>query len=233
MFNFKISKVCKLSTCYSFCAHLFILGTLLLSGCAVTPSSIVQTPTTAKAQPAQHANPGDGSIYHAAAYRPLFEDRRPRMVGDTLTIAIVENTSATKDGGSSASKKGAVDGSITTSLGSPVPRATFNASSNNSYEDKAAANSSNKFNGSITVTVIDVLPNGYLSVSGDKQIAFDKGTEFVRFSGVVNPDFITQGNNVSSTKVADARIEYRTNSRLDAAEVVNILAKFFLSFIPL
>jgi len=70
-------------------------------------------------------------------------------------------------------------------------------------------------------------------VSGEKQIAFDRGAEFVRFSGVVNPDTITLGNNVPSTKVADARIEYRTNSQLDAAQVVSILARFFLSLSPL
>jgi flagellar L-ring protein precursor FlgH len=70
-------------------------------------------------------------------------------------------------------------------------------------------------------------------VSGEKQIAFDRGSEFVRFSGVVNPDTIALGNNVPSTKVADARIEYRTNTQLDAAQVASILARFFLSFSPL
>jgi flagellar L-ring protein precursor FlgH len=83
------------------------------------------------------------------------------------------------------------------------------------------------------VTVVDVLENGNLVVSGEKQVAFDRGTEFVRFSGVVNPDTIMLGNVVPSTKVADARIEYRTNSQLDAAQVASILARFFLSFSPL
>jgi flagellar L-ring protein FlgH len=77
--------------------------------------------------------------------------------------------------------------------------------------------------------VIEVLPNGFLVVSGEKQISLDKGTEFVRFSGVVNPDTITIGNVVSSTKIADARVEYRTNSKIDAAEIASMFARFFLS----
>jgi flagellar L-ring protein precursor FlgH len=81
----------------------------------------------------------------------------------------------------------------------------------------------------VTATVIEVLPNGYLVVSGEKQVSFDKGTEFVRFSGVVNPDTITTGNFVTSTKVADARIEYRTNTKIDAAEIASMFARFFLS----
>lgn len=207
------------------------LAGALLSAC--TPTTITQGPLTTKPYPASSRTATNGAIYNVAAYRPLFEDRKARMIGDILTINIVENTSATKANGSSASKDGKVDSSIAASFGSPVPRATFNADNSVSYADKAAANSSNVFTGAITVTVIDVLPNGYLVVGGEKQVALDKGTEFVRFSGVVNPDTITIGNFVPSTKVADARIEYRTNSRLDAAQVTSILTRFFLSFIPL
>jgi flagellar L-ring protein precursor FlgH len=69
-------------------------------------------------------------------------------------------------------------------------------------------------------------------VSGEKQVALDKGAEFIRFSGVVNPDNIISGNQVPSSQVADARIEYRTNTRLDPADVVSSMAKFFLSVIP-
>jgi flagellar L-ring protein precursor FlgH len=101
------------------------------------------------------------------------------------------------------------------------------------YDDEAVLNSSNSFSGSVTVTVIEVLPNGNLVVAGEKQIGLDKGTEYIRLSGVVQPDTILAGNVVSSTKVADARIEYRTTAKFDQAEVMNWLARFFLSFIPL
>ena len=217
-----------------FCAQVSFVGTLLvLSGCAITPDSIVKQPMTAKPQAAPSATASNGAIFNNAAYRPLFEDRRPRYVGDIVTINITESTTATKAGGSSGSKDGKTDSSISSLFGHNVPAASFAASSATSYADKAAANSSNAFNGSITATVIEVLPNGFLIVSGEKQVSFDKGTEFVRFSGVVNPDTITIGNFVTSTKVADARIEYRTNSKVDAAEIASMLARFFLSMAAL
>jgi flagellar P-ring protein precursor FlgI len=59
--------------------------------------------------------------------------------------------------------------------------------------------------------VIEVYPNGNLLVSGEKQVTINQGTEFIRFSGVVNPVSVTSTNTVSSTRVADARIEYRGN----------------------
>lgn len=202
---------------------------LLVSACAITPDSIVKQPMTAKPTATTPVKANNGAIFNSAAYHPLFEDRRPRYVGDIVTINIVENTNATKAGESSGSKEGSADNSITSFLGKAVPKASFAGSSSNSFKDKADEKSSNVFNGSITVTVVDVLANGNLVVSGEKQISLDKGTEFVRFSGVVNPDSITVGNFVPSNKVADARIEYRTNSKIDAASIASMFARFFLS----
>jgi flagellar L-ring protein precursor FlgH len=207
----------------------FIISMLAISGCSITPDSIVKQPTTAKPQAVPSTAAKSGAIFNNAAYRPMFEDRRPRYVGDIVTINIAENTSATKDGGSSNSKDSSSDSAITKLFGHNVPKSFFTANSSSSFEDKAAANSSNAFNGSVTATVIEVLPNGYLVVSGEKQVSFDKSTEFVRFSGVVNPDTITAGNFVTSTKIADARVEYRTSAKIDAAEIASMFARFFLS----
>ncbi len=234
MFNTNYRKACNISLPERFSAHLFLICVLLVcslisTGCAITPESIIKQPMTAKPPIAPPVAASNGAIFNASAYHPLFEDRRPRFVGDIVTVNITESTTATKADGNSASKDGAVKASITSLFNHPVPKATLAGSSSTSYSDKSAANASNVFTGTITATVIEVLPNGYLVVSGDKQVSFDKGTEFVRFSGVVNPDTITIGNFVSSTKVADARIEYRTNSKIDAAEIASMFARFFLS----
>jgi flagellar L-ring protein precursor FlgH len=209
--------------------NLTLASGLLLSACAITPESIVKQPMTAKPAAAVAEKANNGAIFSASAYHPLFEDRRPRYVGDIVTINITENTSATKAGEHSGSKDGKADNSITSLFGHPVPKASFAGSSTNSFNEKADEKSSNVFSGSITVTVVEVLANGNLAVSGEKQISFDNGTEFVRFSGVVSPDSITVGNFVPSNKVADARIEYRTNSKVDAASVASMVARFFLS----
>lgn len=207
-----------------------------LAGCATAPDSIVQAPTTMKPQPRVASAPANGAIFQAASYRPMFEDRRARLIGDILTITINEKTTAAKQGAGSGSKSGSAAFSIPKLFGAPLSTtrdASLAASTAVKYEDKGAASSSNNFNGTIGVTVIDVLPNGNLLVSGEKQVALDKGAEYIRFSGVVNPDTIVAGNVVSSTQVADARIEYRTNTRLDMADIMSQAARFFLSVLPL
>lgn len=212
-------------------------GLALLTGCAGTvPATVTLQPGSVTPKPvAAVAPPSNGAIFQVGTYRPLFEDQRARMVGDTLTVTIAERTSAGKEAESSASRAGKVSASAPNLFGL-VPGITRKLSASGAtsgeYEDDASISSSNSFNGTLTVTVIDVMPNGNLVVSGEKQVALDKGTEFVRFSGVVNPTTIRAGNVVSSTQIADARAEYRTNSNIDSAQMMTMLTRFFLSVVP-
>ncbi|MBI3286333.1 MAG: flagellar basal body L-ring protein FlgH [Burkholderiales bacterium] len=207
-----------------------------LLGCAFTPAPIVHQPTSIQPQSAKPQREMNGAIFQSASYRPLFEDAKARLVGDVLTIAISEKTSAGKAAATSGSKSGGISFAAPTIFGIPATttaQASISTSSSNKFDEKGAETASNTFTGTIAVTVIDVLPNGNLLVSGEKQMAFDKGAEYVRFSGVVNPQTIAAGNVVASTQVADARFEYRSTSRVDAAELNSLLTRFFLSFIPL
>ena len=215
---------------------LFILAVVWgLTGCSIAPSPSFKAPMTAKPEARKAANISSGSIYAASNHRPLFEDRRARFVGDILTINIIENTTAVKAGAKKSSKTGSVDTNVGKPTGLPftINAVSITADSDIQTEEKDDSTASNRFTGSIAVTVVEVLENGNLMVSGEKQIAFDRGSEFVRFYGVINPDTIGIGNVVPSTKVADAKIEYRTNSQLDAAQVLSILSRFFLSFAPI
>jgi flagellar L-ring protein precursor FlgH len=204
---------------------------LALAGCAATPTSIVKGPTSARPMLADAGAPSEGAIYNANTFRPMFEDRRARHIGDILTVSIVEKTAANKSGASTGNKSGSasfgVPGSLQGRFGTSVGTST-----GTKYADGDTQTASNAFTGTIGVTVSEVLSNGNLVVAGEKQIAMNKGVEFIRFSGMVNPDSIQAGNVVSSTLVADARVEYRTNSQIDRAEMTSMLSRFFQSMLP-
>ena len=112
-------------------------------------------------------------------------------------------------------------------------RADVEASGGNTFNGKGGANASNTFSGTLTVTVDQVLVNGNLHVVGEKQIAINQGTEFIRFSGVVNPRTISGTNTVPSTQVADARIEYVGNGYINEAQNMGWLQRFFLNLSPM
>jgi flagellar L-ring protein precursor FlgH len=210
------------------------LAAAALAGC--NPHVNVREPTTARPEPVVvAAAPASGAIFQNATYRPLFEDRRARFVGDTLTVQLNEKLNAEKKGNSSVDRTGSISAKAAVSnipVLSTINGAAIDASSANKFEGKGETGASNLFTGTITVTVIEVLPNGNLVVSGDKQIGITKNTETIRISGVVNPVNIMPGNVVSSVQMADARIDYRSDGYIDEAQVMGWLARFFLSFIP-
>lgn len=207
-----------------------------LAGCVTTvPPTSVQQPMTARPEPRNYAAPLNGAIYNVASARPLFEDRRARFVGDTITINIAEKTAASKNSENKTSRFQTISASVPSVVGLPfkgLQGTNLSASDSNNFDGKGLNTSANDFTSTLTVTVIEVLPNGNLLVSGEKQIGLKEGEEFIRFSGVVSPVTITSANTVQSTQVADARIEYKANGFIDSAQVMGWLGRFFLTFLP-
>ncbi len=195
----------------------------------------VHQPMTARPVVAPPAASNNGAIFQANSYAPLFEDLRARKVGDILTITLNEKINATKQSSSKAEKSQDSALAVPTIFGIPgksFQNAELAATSSNKFAGKGDSSSSNLFTGIITVTVVEVLPNGNMLVSGEKQIGINQGSEFIRFSGIVNPTTIVNGNTVVSTQVADARIEYRGTGYVDEAQTMGFLARFFLSVLP-
>lgn len=209
-------------------------GMLATAGCdqlphkPVVPDEEMQVPVL----PNRLAN---GSIYQGnRGSQPLFEDRRPRMVGDTLTIELEEQVSASKTSSSNANRTGSIGLSLatTSSRASQVGDFGLDASTTNDFSGGGGSQANNSFTGTISVTVMQVMPNGHLRVRGDKQIAINQGTEFIRFSGVVNPRTITGENTVSSTQVSQARIEYVGDGYINEAQRMGWLHRILLNISP-
>ena len=213
-----------------------MLAGLSLSACVTTtPSTVVHQPMTVRPEIPPNYYATQGSIYNAGLGRPLFEDRRARYVGDIITINIVESTQASKNSETSAERNSTMNATVPTIAGLPfksLQGLALNGSNQTSFDGSGSNTSSNAFRSTITCTVIEVLPNGNLLVSGEKQIALKEGEEFVRFSGVVNPTTITTQNTVQSTQVADARLEFKGNGFVDTAQTMGWLGRFFLSVLP-
>jgi flagellar L-ring protein FlgH len=214
-----------------------------IAGCAMTPPTSIHQPETMRPSfnlPSAADN-ASGSIFHAAnnartsgRYIPLFEDRRARSVGDTIIVTLNEKTNASKKSGSNVDREGSMALSVPDFFGLPASilnNLSAEAKSATKFKGDGASSSNNDFTGTITVTVIEVLPNGNLLVSGEKQIGINQGQEFIRLSGVINPIHV-MANTVSSVQVADARIEYRSNGYLDEAQTMGWLSRFFINISP-
>lgn len=219
---------------------LALAGALLCSACQQIPQKVTvdfaeprvsQLPIAAPVA----ARPATGSLFQAASYRPAFEDRRARAVGDTVTILIAENVTASQKSTSTLNRASSIDSKITAlpynSL-EGLGKLAIGASTNNAFSGKGGTESANTFSGSITATVIDVQPNGHLVVAGEKQIGVNQNVDVLRFSGTVDPRLVQPGSVISSTQVANVRVESRGRGAQGEAQTVGWLSRFFLSFHP-
>ncbi len=197
-----------------------------LSACSIAPSSIVPHPTSSTAAPIVPVAQ-NGSIFQAATYRPVFSDYRAKGVGDVLTVTINETVSANKSNKVSDKYASSVNAQLSNLMGLNIKNLQVTESAAINQSDQATGSANYVFTGSVAVTVLEVLPNGNLLVSGEKQIGMDKGAEFIRLSGVVAPITIQPGNTIPSTQLADARVEYRTNSQMDPAELAKSIGRIF------
>jgi flagellar L-ring protein precursor FlgH len=209
-----------------------------LTGCATfNPPPKVDLADTRPVQavPTLQAPPANGSIFQMAQYRPLFEDHRARLVGDTLTISIVEKVTASQSSNSSVDKSGTLEGAIKAVplvKSNPLDRASISGSSTSTFAGKGATENTNDFSGMITVIVTGVLPNGHLQIAGEKQIGVNDNVDVLRFSGQVDPRTIQPGNTVASAMVANVRVQHRGRGPAADANRIGWLSRFFLNVLP-
>ncbi|PPE67836.1 flagellar basal body L-ring protein FlgH [Caldimonas caldifontis] len=212
------------------------MATGLLTGCQTLAPKVEMPDTmTARPQPVAYAPANNGGLFQTASYRPLFEDHRARLVGDSLTVNIVERVQASQRSASTVEKSGSISGGVTALPGinpNSFGRASVGGSSENSFSGKGGTEAANNFTGTISATVLEVLPNGHLVIGGEKQIGLNQNVEVMRFTGRVDPRAIQPGNVVNSSQIADARIDYRGRGQQAEAQGIGWLARFFLSVLP-
>lgn len=183
---------------------------------------------------APYAQPTAGAIYAAGPGLNLYGDRRARDVGDLLTITLVESTTASSTANTSISKKDATTMSTPTLLGAPLTIGGTNilensTSGDRSFDGKGNTAQSNRMQGSITVTVMQRLPNGNLVIQGQKNLRLNQGDELVQVQGIVRAADIAPDNTIPSSKVAEARIAYGGRGAVAQSNSMGWLSRFFNS----
>ncbi len=218
----------------------FLLAAAALAGCTSVPKSAsvdFAEPRAAQA-PQPMLRPVTGSLFQPGNYRATFEDRRARLVGDQVTIRIVENVTASQKSTSTANRTSSIDGSISAVPGFTFPGTTaenglrVGAASKADFSGKGGTEAANTFSGTITVTVAEVLPNGHLLVTGEKQIGLNHNVDVLRFTGTVDPLAILPGNLINSNQVANVRVESKGRGPQHEAQQVGWLTRFFFNISP-
>jgi flagellar L-ring protein precursor FlgH len=170
----------------------------------------------------------------------LFNDIKARRIGDIITVKLQEKMNAQKKAAanekkSNVSKHAApslLGGTVGAALGGVNLLGATSLDSSDTFKGQGDASQSNSLTGDISVTVVEVIPNGNLVVRGEKWVTINQGEEVIRFGGIVRPADISPDNSIPSTKVADARIIYSGDGLVNEATQQGWMARFFSNYWP-
>ncbi|MDP9933656.1 flagellar basal body L-ring protein FlgH [Variovorax paradoxus] len=146
------------------------------------------------------------SLYQEGSFRPLTADNKAFRIGDSLTVQVFENSSASTSANTGTRRANDITGSVTHTGGKVVGQLGIGVTGE--FDGGGRTQRANKLLATLTVTVQDVLPNGDLRVAGEQLLTVNEELQKVNLEGRVRPQDISDGNVVLSTRLADARITY-------------------------
>ena len=139
----------------------------------------VALPPAPQVEPDRHR---DGAIYQAShGYAPLYYGNRAARVGDIVTIALVERTQTSKSTSGSTKRDGSLGLSLPSWTG--IDSSDLNASGGGSFKGAGDASQASSIRADLTVSIVEVRPNGTALVRGEKVMQLSQGEEWVQLSG--------------------------------------------------
>ncbi len=159
----------------------------------------------------------EGSLFSGES-RFFFEDTKASMVGDTVVVDIVENSSSNMKVKTETSRKSGINIGIPNLFGkmasiaekynltdtSKLLKTTYDSD----LQGEAKSDRAGQITASIAARITEVLPNGHFSLFGRRSIRTNNETQYILVSGIVRPGDISADNRVKSISLADSRIEY-------------------------
>lgn len=222
--------------------RVLICVSILLSGCSTVVDKIAEIPKEVQKKQDQSQRqvtistdkvspiPGDpfyapidpspmpepivvtGSIFNAETSRSLYSYTPPFAIGDSITVLLDENATASKSASSNLTRESNFDLDPITVPGGAM---TINGkvlelgmAQTQDFDGNADAEQQHSLSARITVTVVDILHNHNLVVRGEKWLVINNGKEYMRFTGIIRPLDVSEDNSVQSYQVADSRIEF-------------------------
>jgi len=193
-----------------------LLFFLLLPACSFQKAD-VRTPAFDEQLVAPKPSYSNGSIWQASS-AGLAEDFKARRKGDTLTILITEQASASKEASTATGRDSSVAAGVPNLLGLETNMTgvrnwmdlskLINASASSKFDGSGSTTRKENLNATITAKVVEVLPNGNFLIEGRRNVKVNNEDQVILIEGTVRPKDVSADNVVNSGFVADARITY-------------------------
>jgi flagellar L-ring protein precursor FlgH len=144
------------------------------------------------------------SLYNEATFKSLTADRRAVKPGDSVTVLVMENSSATASANTTTQKTGGIMGGIKTNSVSHTGAITLGED----FGGKGTVQRAGRVVAQLTVTVHSVAANDEMYITGRQNILVNGEKQLIELSGRIRPIDISEANTIVSNRIADAQITY-------------------------
>ncbi|WP_425046902.1 flagellar basal body L-ring protein FlgH [Primorskyibacter sp. S87] len=170
----------------------------------------------------QHTQPHrvvDQSSLWSGGQSSLLGDQRAMKKGDILTVVIEIDEKAEISNDTSRQRSGSESMGVPNLFGLPqrvdqkLPAGASLADaveidSDSESKGKGSVKRKEKLTLRVAATVVDVLPNGVLSINGSQELRVNFELRELLVSGFVRPEDISRQNEITYDKIASARVSY-------------------------
>lgn len=182
---------------------------------------VVIAAASANSASAQAAGQTPADSQSGAAVRPVavaasraawYSDRLPLRVGDLLTVVVDEQAAASERVSTVATGDRSQRARLGVNVDSAIrigPSKEFSTGMNSSSRDIGESGREGALTAVLTVRVTSIDPFGVATVEGLKTVTVDGRVQEVRLKGLVRPEDVSASNLVSSSRIADAVINYK------------------------
>jgi flagellar L-ring protein precursor FlgH len=170
--------------------------------------------------------------------RGMVADHKGARTGDIITIVVSESVAAQSSQSTKSSRDSTVADAVTSFL-YPSTGLHKGALPSIQLSGKAAYNGGGDISNNqslvsrAAVLVTDVLPNGNLVIEGVRVVTFSGETQYVVLHGLVRQDDVSNVNEVQSSNIAEARVEFKSEGALTDAQKRGWLSKLYEKLRPL
>ncbi|MEE9328946.1 MAG: flagellar basal body L-ring protein FlgH [Parvularculaceae bacterium] len=187
--------------------------------------------------------PGNGSLWRNGR-QSLFGDRRARRQGDILTVVIEIDEEAQmansinrkrqyKEGFDVSALMGLPEWAANVLPGGATLNPAIDLDRERSLNGGGTISRQEKITLSLAARVAEILPNGYMMITGIQEVRVNHETRFLAMSGTIRPEDLSRQNTITYEKIANARIYYGGRGDISrelaprrAERLTNILAPF-------
>jgi len=144
------------------------------------------------------------NLFRDQRFAHLAADQKAEHVGDILTVVVYQSAEARNAADNDASKHHTAQGRLTTNANDQYGDLALGGD----YAGHGEIRRSQSFVTEISVTISDVLDDGDYEIAGNQLVYVNGERTTIQVKGRVRPSDIDGDNQVLSTRIADAQINY-------------------------